>query len=266
MAKHSPPPGLQRLDGEVTAGTLPKLLQTLAAFAATGELVMVAEDGREVLVRFQGGRPTHARSGATVGREALLLAMETAGRLRFVASNPSDTEMITIEDSLENILMAALVRSRKGAPALDGLLPSDIPVLRQAEHQSSVILDALHIQLSSLIDGQHTINDLASLVQLHPKQVLQAVFDLKQAGLVGIARADAATYTLRLRERLKDRARERAAERLAPLLGLTFKQTEELLERRGKLFQPASLERIQRVASVFVQAGIEVELVMVADA
>jgi Domain of unknown function (DUF4388) len=267
--------GLTELSGQLNQGSVPRLLQMLASLQVSGELVLTSDpaiaQNQQTLVRFMAGRPTHARSGNLVGREALIEVLDYhRGELRFVASSGFDTEVISIEDSLENILMAALMQQKKGPPALDGLTLQDIPVVRQNDDlNSSIILEQLHIQVATIADGRKNILQLAQELQLDPKSVLQAVFDLKRAGLLGLSSlttADVnpnARYSLRLRERLKGKARERAAERLAPMLKLSNEKTEELLERKGKLFQPGALANMQRVAEAFGQAGVEVELVLV---
>jgi hypothetical protein len=261
--------GLTELKGQLSEGMVPKLLQMLAALRASGELVLRPHSGdQQALVRFQVGRPTHARAGQLVGREALIELLDYhSGQLAFEASNGLETEVITIEDSLENILMAALLQQTKGPPMLDSLSLQDVPVVRQnSQGSSSMILETLHLKLATMIDGRKTILQLAQELAADPISVLQAVLDLKRAGLLGLSSSsdpNPAGYSLRLRERLKGKHRERAAERLAPLLRLSLEKTEELLERKGKLFQPGPLAQMQRVAEAFGHAGVEVELLQV---
>lgn len=187
------PPLNKLISGSLELLSISSILQLAAKEDATGKLSIDGPEGEGIVV-FLHGRPVHATTPAQSGLEGLLeLCTWMQGKITFTPGTKADTT--TISQSVEQIsYLAAQLIENIGFLQENNI--DDMSVLTRTSNAISEqafekrILDGpplgldLQKRFFQVLDGKHTLKDIAVLLSLSPSQWISIATNLLQLGLV----------------------------------------------------------------------------------
>ena len=179
------------LQGELSKGILPNLLQYLAQSVMTGCLVLRHPDSSQGYIFYKMGKLVHISLGTPaqgklpqkdVTALAVLLAWDT-GRFQFRQAVAAPVE--TLSAALSSLLMQAAQLSDEETQNTGELL-HERSVLRPVwpQQNESLYIDALALDLLSYLDGIHSLSEIAEAHTLPLNATIATAQQLYAQGLL----------------------------------------------------------------------------------
>lgn len=174
------------MTGTLGLFSLVDLFQLLSASARTGRLAVHHPEGL-ARIYFDKGRVVYADFGGLVGEEAVFaLFKDEQGSFEFQLGLPAPG--VTISGSTESLMMEALRRLDEARRGVDRVSDIAIPLFTEGGKASRTLkLDAGQLEVLKVIDGQHTVVEIAELSEQPLEQVKDVIAQLLDAGAVRFA-------------------------------------------------------------------------------
>jgi prepilin-type processing-associated H-X9-DG protein len=186
--------GTNSLQGTFERDTLPHTIQYLAASNREGRLTL-RSGYRMANVVFFDGNVVAANCEALGGETAIaeLLAFPN-GQFEFVQMSVNTVGLPSqhrISKSLSSLLMSAMVQrdtldTRESKPAQPSITGSSVPTLQTPKDGVSVQLSRTAWMLMPRMDGQHSVSEIAQILQLNERTVILELESMLQSGLVQV--------------------------------------------------------------------------------